>query len=204
MTPFDRLPLTTCDHQSISKTTMPGSTRPNGFKLLTETTEYGTILENRMNRKKVPLRRDSIARLWNLLEYYFKPHNLTKETGKMQSETQSSNKTLLLHNAISTLPYHLWHKHKPIMSRIFAFGQLSTVPFYAPKTKLEPRADPARYLYPTSVQYIAVLHLRTSQCQHLRELDFDPYDKKSNSRHSKLLSSWLEQSITNPYHREYL
>eukprot|EP00737_Agarophyton_chilense_P004491 gb/GEZJ01005685.1/.p1 GENE.gb/GEZJ01005685.1/~~gb/GEZJ01005685.1/.p1 ORF type:complete len:172 (-),score=9.74 gb/GEZJ01005685.1/:89-604(-) len=51
---------------------------------------------------------------------------------------------LIHHTTPDTSPYQLWHNTKPQLTRLSTFGQLGTVPVFAPKKKLEPRADPTR------------------------------------------------------------
>ena len=49
---------------------------------------------------------------------------------------------ITIHDAIGKSPFQIWHQHNPVLSRLFAFGEVSTVPNYQnPKKKLEPRAD---------------------------------------------------------------
>ena len=85
---------------------------------------------------------------------------------------------LLHHDSINTSPYAMWHGRAPAMARIFTFGQLGTIPLYAPKKKLEPRASPARYMYPTTMHHIVVLNLTTNQYQQVRASDFHTYQKE--------------------------
>ena len=66
------------------------------------------------------------------------------------------------------------------MKRIFTFGQLGTMPVYAPKRKLEARADPARDMYPTSCDHVVVISLRTQQHQQIRAIDFQPYHNEQD------------------------
>eukprot|EP00178_Gracilaria_changii_P023027 TRINITY_DN68_c0_g1_i13.p1 TRINITY_DN68_c0_g1~~TRINITY_DN68_c0_g1_i13.p1 ORF type:complete len:1094 (-),score=78.92 TRINITY_DN68_c0_g1_i13:769-4050(-) len=84
---------------------------------------------------------------------------------------------IMHHSAIDTSPYHMWHGSLPNLQRIFTFGQLGTVPVFSPKKKLEPRADPARYMYPTTLHHVVIINLRTNQYQQIRALDFHPYHK---------------------------
>ena len=87
---------------------------------------------------------------------------------------------LMHHATINTSPYQLWYNAKPILNRIFTFGQLGTIPIYAPKKKLEPRADPARYMYAVSLTHVMTLNLRTGSYQPVRAVDFHPYHKHTD------------------------
>ena len=86
-----------------------------------------------------------------------------------------------IHNKTGTSPYVLWHGEHPHMVKLFIFGQLGTIPVYhTKKKKLEPRADPARYMYPISPTQITVFNLRSQSYQKLRAIDFRPYDRMTD------------------------
>lgn len=83
---------------------------------------------------------------------------------------------ITIHDATGKSSFQIWHQHNPVLSRLFGFGQLGTIPNYQnPKKKLESRADPARFMHNTSPNHIVALNLRTNQYTHLRSIDFKPY-----------------------------
>ena len=83
---------------------------------------------------------------------------------------------ITLHDSTGKSPYQLWHKKTPLPTRLFAFGQLGTIPNYRQqKTKFEAGADPARDMHNISLTHIVALNMRTNQYTHLRSIDFRPY-----------------------------
>ena len=85
---------------------------------------------------------------------------------------------LMHHLAIDASPYSLWHATTPRPSSLYIFGQLGTNPVHQPKTKLQPRAHPARYMYGVSDTLITVLNLRSNAYQQIRATAFRPYDAR--------------------------
>ena len=105
---------------------------------------------------------------------------------------------LLHHDSINTSPYNKWHGTQPRMTRIYTFGQLGSIPIYAPKKKLESRADPARYMYPTSLHTIVVVNLRTQQYQQIRAVDFHPYQKEQDPTTTTTIAFKTKTQYTPP------
>ena len=87
---------------------------------------------------------------------------------------------IMLHSSLNTSPHIRWHGTPPQLTKLFTFGKLGTVPVYSRKSKLQPRADPARYIFPQDHANITILNLRTLRYQRLRCIDFRPYNKNQD------------------------
>ena len=82
---------------------------------------------------------------------------------------------IVRHSATKESPWTLWHGRRVLMTRIFAFGQIDTAPIHAPRTKLQGRSEPARYMYPISETHIMTMKIRNPRYRVIRAIDFKPY-----------------------------
>lgn len=87
---------------------------------------------------------------------------------------------LMHHTAIDTFPYAKWYGRILAIQKFLIFGQLGSIPKYAPKKKLEERGDPARYMYAKPLTHVVVLNLRNQQYQTIRVCDFHPYSNETD------------------------
>ena len=69
---------------------------------------------------------------------------------------------ITIHAATNQLPYTMWHNREPQLRRMFAFGQLGTIPDLTKLSKLDSRSIPVRYLYPRDDRHVLVLNLQTA------------------------------------------
>ena len=83
----------------------------------------------------------------------------------------------MLHKAVENSPHALFHKRKPNIPQIIAFGQLGTIPIHAPKQKLQARALQVRYSYGISEQLVRVQDIYTGSYHTARAADFVPYHR---------------------------
>lgn len=90
------------------------------------------------------------------------------------------NHNLLLHSNLHASLYALWHGTKPPITKLCTFGQLGTIPIYAPKKKTETRAQPARYMYANSLTHVTVLIFSTYHYRMIHSQDFHPYYMKTD------------------------
>lgn len=88
---------------------------------------------------------------------------------------------LTQHDTTNQFPYTMWHEQAPKIFKLHIFGQVGTIPHYAPKTKLETRADPARYPYDTLLTHVPIVNFRANQRVSIRTEDFKPYHRETDS-----------------------
>lgn len=86
---------------------------------------------------------------------------------------------LMHHATTNTSPYQPWYHTITLVQRLFTFGQLGTIPVYATEKKQETRADPARYIFATTLTHFTILNLRTGLNQLIRSTNFHPYHKST-------------------------
>ena len=104
---------------------------------------------------------------------------------------------LMHHASTKTSPYRLWYNAHPKIKRMFTFGQLGTIPVYAPKKKLESRADPARYMYATTMTHVMTINLRIGTYNTLKHMTSTPITNRQTPRWPRLRPSKREQSTNN-------
>lgn len=90
-----------------------------------------------------------------------------------------------IHSTIQSVPHTLWHNKDPLISQLFIFGQLGTIPNLQKLTKLEPRNTPVRYLYARDETHVILLDLRNNRSIVSRTIDFKPYCR----RHDPVLNN---------------
>lgn len=90
---------------------------------------------------------------------------------------------LMHHATTKTSPYQLWYKAQPAIKRLFTFGQLGTIPVYAPKKKLDSRAEPARYMYATSLTHVMILTFEQRTSTPITDKQTQPLPRPQHSKH---------------------
>ena len=103
------------------------------------------------------------------------------------------------HSAHGQSPFSLWHDRPPRQKRIFAFGQLGNVPVHRLKKKLQTRTQAVRYMYGINEDNICVLALSNGRYQHIRAIDFHPYEHATDPSRGTTLA-FRTATINPPLH----